>query len=83
MISGDRKEPVSHEEVAREVDVLVDECRSVALWYLRPGYYPRTDVERLRVLDAIEKHADVAIFKRSARLRQWLSRHSSGTSADS
>jgi hypothetical protein len=83
MSFGDSKAPVSHEDVAREVDALVDECRAVALWYLRPNYYPRTDVERLRVLDSIEKHADVAVFKRAARLKQWLSRHSSVTSAGS
>lgn len=81
MSSGDATETLSHEDIAREVDLLVEECRSTALWYLRPDYYPRTDVERLRVLDSIEKHADVAMFKRSARLKQWLSRHSSAASA--
>jgi hypothetical protein len=81
MVSGDSTAPVSHEDIAREVDALVDECRSIALWFLRPDYYPTTDPERLRVLDSIEQHADVAVFKRAARLRQWLSRHSSAASA--
>lgn len=74
---------VSHEDVARAVDALVDECRSVALWFLRPDYYPHTDVERQRVLESIQKHADVEVFKRAARLEEWLSRHSSATSAGS
>jgi hypothetical protein len=83
MESGDSTEASSHADVARQVDALVDECRSTALWFLRPDYYPHTDTERLRVLDAIQKRADLAAFKRAARLRAWLSRHSSDTSADS
>ncbi len=74
---------VSHEDIARAVDALVDECRSVALWFLRPDYYPHTDVERQRVLESIQKHADVEVFKRAARLQEWLSRHASATSAGS
>jgi hypothetical protein len=75
--------PLSQEDIARAVDALVDECRSVALWFLRPDYYPRTDVERRRVLESIQKHGDVEVFKRAARLQEWLSRHSSATSARS
>ncbi len=73
----------SHADLARAVDALVNECRSVALWFLRPDYYPRTDDERRRVLYEIQKHADVDLYKRAARLEQWLSRHSSAASAGS
>jgi hypothetical protein len=45
---------------------------------LRPDYYPRTDDERRRVLDAIQKHGDVDVFKRAARLRGWLSGNPGG-----
>jgi hypothetical protein len=82
MASRDAPTPVSHEDVVRAIDALVDECRSVALWFLRPDYYPQTDVERRRVLDTIQKHADLEVFKRAARLQEWLSRHSSATSAN-
>jgi hypothetical protein len=75
--------PASHEDLARAVDALVDECRSVALWFLKPDYYPRTDDELRRVLYEIQKHADVEIYKRAARLEEWLSRHSSAASAGS
>jgi hypothetical protein len=75
--------PASHEELAREIDALVDECRSVALWYLKPDYYPRTHDERWRVLHAIQKHADLARYQRAARLQEWLSRHSSDAPAAS
>jgi hypothetical protein len=73
--------PSSHEDVARAIDALVDECRSVALWFLRPDYYPRTDDERRRVLYEIQKHADVQLYKRAARLLEWLSRHYNAASA--
>jgi hypothetical protein len=75
--------PGSHDDVAAAIDALVDECRSVALWSLRPDYYPRTDDERRRVLETIQKHGDVDVFKRAARLREWLSRNSSAASAGS
>jgi hypothetical protein len=72
---------LSPQDLARAIDTLVDECRPSALWFLRPDYYPRTDDERRRVLDAIRKHGDVETFKRAARLQTWLSRHSSAASA--
>lgn len=75
--------PPTSEEVAAEVDRLVDECRSTCLWYQRPDYHPRTTAERLLVLDAIQKHGDLRTFQRAARLKQWLSLLSSGASAGS
>lgn len=59
--------------VARAVDDLVDEVRSEALWFLRPDFYPRTDLERLRVLDDIQKHANAEAFRRAGKLKEWLS----------
>ena len=73
----------SHEDLARAIDALVDECRSDALWFLKPDYYPRTDDERRRVLYEIQKHADVERYQRAARFQRWLSRHSSAASASS
>ncbi len=72
---------LSPREVERAIDLLVDEWRVDALWYLRPDYYPRTDPERHRVLEAIQVHSNLEVFKRAARLKAWLSRHSSATSA--
>ncbi len=71
----------AHEDIVRAIDALVDESRSRALWFLRPDYYPRTDDERRRVLLDIQKHADVDLYQRAARLERWLSRHSSAASA--
>lgn len=73
----------SHEDLARAIDALVDECRSGALWFLKRDYYPRTDEDRRRVLHDIQKHAGIDVFRRAARLETWLSRHSSAASASS
>lgn len=74
--------PASHEDLARAIDALVDECRD-ALWFLRPDYLPRTDDERRHVLHAIQKHSDLERYRRAARLQEWLSRYSSAASASS
>lgn len=62
---------------------LVDECRDRCLWFLRRDYYPATIEEAHRVLDAIQRHGSRDGFRRAARIRQWLSRPSSATSAGS
>lgn len=65
----------------REVHGLMDEYRARCLWYLREDYYPQTVAEACRVLDAIARHGDNAAFRRAGILKQWLSQHSSDTSA--
>ena len=62
---------------------LVDDYRVRCLWFLRDDYYPATADERERVLRLIERHGDLAAFRRVAEVRTWLSRRSSGTSAAS
>ena len=64
-------------DLASAVDALVDEYRASCLWSLRADYYPRTASERLHVLRAIERHGDLAAYRRASVLRQWLSRISS------
>ena len=65
------------------IDRLVDERRVQCLWYLRPDYYPRTDLERLRVLEAIQERSSLAVFQRAGALKAWLSRSCSDESASS
>jgi hypothetical protein len=67
--------------VMRSVHALVDEHRARCLWFLREDYYPRTPVEACRVLESIERHGDVAAFRKAAELRQWLSQNSNAPSA--
>ena len=69
--------------LAAEVDRLVDEQRIACLWFLRPDFRPTTTVERIRVLEQIERHGDLDSFRRAATLRRWLSQTSSDASADS
>jgi hypothetical protein len=61
---------------------LVDDYRDRCLWFLRPDYYPSTARESIRVLDLIERHGDVAAFRRASEIRTWLLRPSNATSAD-
>jgi hypothetical protein len=63
------------------VRALVDEYRSTCLWFLRPDYYPQTPEEARTVLEQIERHGDLAAFRKAAELRQWLSRNFSAPSA--
>ena len=67
--------------VMRSVNALVDEYRARCLWFLREDYYPLTPAEACRVLESIERHGDVAAFRKAATLRQWLSQNSSAPSA--
>lgn len=67
--------------IEEEVDRLVDECRSSCLWYLRPDYYPKDDLQRNRVLERIQRNGDRAAFQKAAELRRWLSLRSSARSA--
>jgi hypothetical protein len=70
-------------EAAAALRTLVDEYRTRCLWFLEPDYYPATQGEALRVLEAIERHGDRAAFQRSSEIRQWLSQNSSAASAGS
>jgi hypothetical protein len=70
-------------DIAEAVNRLVDDYRLRCLWYLREDYYPTTDEERRRVLDAIERHGDVAAHRRAGEIRRWLSRISSAPSVAS
>lgn len=67
--------------IEAELRGLVDEYRTRCLWFLRPDFYPQTREDVLRVLRHIEKNADREGFIRAARIRQWLSPPSSGSSA--
>ena len=66
-----------------DIDQLVDEHRITSLWFLRPDYRPVTTVERIRLLEQIERHGDLESFRRAATLRRWLLQTSSAGSADS
>ena len=53
------------------------------MWFLRPGYYPETVEEALRVLDSIERYGDREAFKRAGEVRRWLSQDTNAKSAGS
>jgi hypothetical protein len=65
----------------RSVNALVNEYRTRCLWHLREDYHPQTPAEAIHVLELIERHGDVAAFRKAAALRQWLSLNSKDPSA--
>jgi hypothetical protein len=81
MIGSSQPEP--DEPTREDINRLVDEYRARCLWFLRKDYYPATDVERLQVLDQIQRHGDREAFRLAGELRQWLSRLSNAPSAAS
>jgi len=62
---------------------VVDRYRGRCLWFLRPGYYPETIEEALRVLESIERYGDREAFQRAGEVRRCLSRDTSAKSAGS
>jgi len=64
----------SKQETDEAIDRLVGEYRATCLWYTPKGYRPSSDLERLRALESIERHADREGFKRARDLREWLLR---------
>ena len=54
-----------------EIDRLIEQYRVTCLWFA-PADYPKTNEQRLRALDYIERYGDREAFKRSRALRQWL-----------
>jgi hypothetical protein len=62
---------------------LVDAYRVRCLWSFRPDFYPQTEGEAERVLDAIQRYGDREGFIRSAEIRTWLSPSSNAPSASS
>jgi hypothetical protein len=68
-------------DTAATVNAMVDEYRTRCLWFLRSDWYPSTLEDRLRALEYIERHGDVAAFRRARGLREWLSRSSKEASA--
>lgn len=64
-----------------ELRELIDEYRARCLWFLRPDYYPETDSDALRTLERIQRHGDLAGFKRAGKLKQCLLPSSNGGSA--
>src|SRR6266480_109075 len=58
--------------VMRKVRALVDEYRANCLWFLREDYYSQTPQEALRVLEQIERHGDVAAFRKAVQIRPCL-----------
>ena len=71
------------EEALQEARQLIEEHRADCLWFLRDDFCPTDPADVARLLKKIEAHSDVATYLKARRLREWLSRNSSGASAGS
>jgi hypothetical protein len=65
----------------RELGALTNKYREQCLWYLRHDFVPSDVAGALRVLSAIEAHADRDGYVRARELKQWLLRTSNAPSA--
>lgn len=65
------------EEIIRtdEYQSVVNDYRDVCLWFANGVERPCNEVQLEQVLSSIETYGDVNAFKRTGRIRQWLSPH--------
>ena len=56
-------------ELRAEIDAFVRAERARSLWWLREGWTPESDADRLWLLDQIERRADRDTFVVARRLR--------------
>jgi hypothetical protein len=68
-------------DITERLTPLAYKYRSRCLWFLREDFFPGNMREALLVLDDIEKHGDREAFIEARRVREWLSRISSASSA--
>lgn len=68
-------------ELHQAIDALVREQAARSLWFMRPGWLPETDDERMRALRGIQMHGDIHAFRRASELNAWLSQSCSAESA--
>jgi hypothetical protein len=57
------------------VNRMVDEFRARCFWSARSDYYPLGLDQQVKALVTIQRHGDLATFRRASALRQWLLRH--------
>ena len=55
-----------------DLAALTNKYRQQCLWYLRSDFVPSDVAGALRVLSAIEAHADRAGYVKARELKQWL-----------
>jgi hypothetical protein len=70
------------EDIVRQVHALVEANRARCLWFLREDYLPEDTESIARVLVYIERRGDLPTYIKARKIREWLSRNSSTTSAD-
>ena len=54
---------------------VVSDYRDVCLWFADLSRLPQNEVQLEQVLSSIETYGDAEAFKRTGRIRSWLSPH--------
>ena len=78
-----KKGPGIDANLLEEARVLVECYRESCLWFLRRDFVPETPEQLRLVLGHIESRAGLDGFQQARRLRAWLSRNCSASSAGS
>ena len=60
---------------SEEFQSVVRDYRDVCLWFAEGAARPADEVQLEQVLSSIETYGDMNAFKRTGRIRQWLSPH--------
>ena len=71
------------EDVLQEACRLIERYRHRCLWFLNEDIVPASPAQAIRLLKYVEKRSDAEGYREARRLREWLSRISSETSAGS
>ena len=60
---------------SEEYKSVVRDYRDVCLWFADLSRPPQSEVQLEQILSSIETYGDMEAFKRTGRIRKWLSPH--------
>ena len=58
---------------SEEVRSVVDDYRDMCFWSMDCNFRPGNEQELLVMADCLDNYGDMAAYRRSGRIRQWLS----------
>jgi len=69
------------DDILKQAHALINENRVRCLWFLREDFLPEDRDGLVRAMKYIEQRGDRETYIKARRIREWLSRNSSETSA--
>lgn len=58
---------------SEEVKSAVNDYRSMCFWSVAPDFFPVNLSQLQFVLDSLDRYGDLSAYRRSGRIREWLS----------